>query len=96
MIALFRLSALSRISQIIEISGALHPMVDSERDAILGKIAKWHDKGAKILLRRGTSGRDRVKVVMGPFGLFTKRFDVASDTYEEIKALIANDSNSNH
>ncbi len=71
-------------------------MDENEKDVILGKIAKWHDKGARILLRRGTSGRDRVKVVMGPFGLFTKRFDVPSDTYEEIKAIIASDSTSNH
>lgn len=67
-------------------------MNDSETDAILGKIAIWHGKGAKVLLRRGMSGRDRVKVVLGPFGMFTKRFDVGSGTFEQIKALIARDA----
>lgn len=39
------------------------------------------------MLRRSFNGQGKVKVQAGPFGFFTKRFDVSAETFEAIKRI---------
>ena len=56
---------------------------------IIEKIVKWQRAGARIMMRRNTVGNGRIKVVAGPFGVMTRRFDVNLATYEAVKRLCA-------
>ncbi len=53
----------------------------------IDKIVKWQKSGARVLLRRNSFGKGRVKVVAGPFGVLTRRFEVNTETYEAIKRV---------
>jgi hypothetical protein len=44
-------------------------------DAERIRICKIVKKGAKLLVGRDHSGRQKIKLVKGPFGLFVERFD---------------------
>lgn len=54
---------------------------------IIQKVLSWHASGARIMLRRSFNGQGKVKVLSGPFGFFTKRFDVSAETFEAIKRI---------
>lgn len=54
---------------------------------IVEKIMSWHQSGAKVMLRRSTTGKGRIKVVSGPLGLLTRRFEVNLETYEAVKRI---------
>lgn len=54
---------------------------------IIQKVLSWHANGARIMLRRSFNGQGKVKVQAGPFGFFTKRFDVSAETFEAIKRI---------
>ena len=38
------------------------------------KVSRWLSKGAKLYVGRDHSGRQKIKVVHGPFGIFVDRF----------------------
>ena len=43
-------------------------------DKDINQICDWVNKGAKLFIGRDPSGRSKVKIVRGPLGLFTRRF----------------------
>jgi len=45
--------------------------------------------GAKIAIGRNPAGRMRLRLRIGPFGLFTKRFDLTDDEFIQLKKLMA-------
>ncbi len=53
----------------------------------LDKIMKLQRAGARIVVRRKSTGNGRVKVIAGPFGVMTRRFDVNLETFEAVKRL---------
>ena len=49
-------------------------------------------KGHQIFFRRSHNGYTKIKVTHGPFGLLVSRYPTDSDTYEEIKNWLKNNS----
>ena len=57
------------------------------QDSIIERVKRLHASGAKILMRRTTSG-GIIKIRKGPFQMFVERLTVDVPTYEAIKQIV--------
>jgi hypothetical protein len=60
---------------------------ESERKRICTVVKK----GAKILVGRDHSGRQKIKLVKGPFGLFVERIECSDVDVSIIRKMLSND-----
>jgi hypothetical protein len=54
------------------------------------QIRNWIRKGAKIMVGTDYTGRKRIKVKHGPFGIFVSRFTCEPENYENLVAELYN------
>jgi hypothetical protein len=54
----------------------------------LTKVCGWVIKGAKLYVGRDYSGRAKIKVVHGPLGLFTDRYQCEDRDIEELNRRV--------
>lgn len=54
----------------------------------LDRIQAWVSKGAKLYVGSDHAGRRKVKVVRGPFGLFTERFQCTDADVERLRKML--------
>jgi hypothetical protein len=59
---------------------------ESERKRICTVVKK----GAKILVGRDHSGRQKIKLVKGPFGLFVERIECSDADVSVIRKMLSN------
>jgi hypothetical protein len=52
----------------------------------LNEVCKLISKGSKVLIGRDASGRHKLKIKTGPFGLWTKRYSVDAETMDMLRA----------
>ncbi len=55
-------------------------MTDNE----LSKICTWMTRGAKLYIGRDHAGRSKIKVVHGPLGIFTERYQCDDQDIQEL------------
>jgi hypothetical protein len=58
----------------------------------LSHICKSVKNGAKLLIGRDHTGRQKLKLVKGPFGLFVKRMDCSENDLALIRKSLAQKS----
>ncbi len=54
----------------------------------INEVCLWLSQGAKVKIAQHYSGRRRVKVVHGPFGLKTVRFNCLEDDIQRLMSRI--------
>lgn len=59
-------------------------MLDSEFRHVCQRISN----GAKFRMGRNATGRVRLKLHTGPFGLFVKRFEINEAEFERLRGLL--------
>lgn len=59
-------------------------MTDQDIDSICKKIRR----GAKLYFGRDHAGREKIKLVHGPFGVFTERYQLDHDSMGRLKAKL--------
>jgi hypothetical protein len=52
----------------------------------LNEVCKLISKDSKVLIGRDASGRHKLKIKTGPFGLWTKRYSVDAETMDMLRA----------
>ena len=50
------------------------------------EVCELISKGAKVLIGHDASGRHKLKIKTGPFGLWTRRFNVDVETMDLLRA----------
>ena len=51
----------------------------------LNEVCALLSKGAKVLIGHDASGRHKLKIKTGPFGLWTKRYNVDLETMDMLR-----------
>lgn len=51
----------------------------------LDEVCKLISRGSKVLIGRDASGRHKLKIKTGPFGLWTKRYSVDAETMDMLR-----------
>ena len=51
----------------------------------LDEVCKLIFRGSKVLIGRDASGRHKLKIKTGPFGLWTKRYSVDAETMDMLR-----------
>lgn len=59
----------------------MHSLSSEELD----RICQWVAKGGRLLIGRDHSGRRKIKIVRGPFGLLTQRFTCSEQDVESLR-----------
>jgi hypothetical protein len=54
----------------------------------MDRVCKSVQHGAKLFIGRDHAGRQKVKLVKGPFGLFVERFECTEDELKALKRMI--------
>jgi hypothetical protein len=57
-------------------------------DQQINDVCSWLSQGAKLMVAQHYSGRRRLKVIRGPFGLVTKRFSCVESDIQRLNARI--------
>jgi hypothetical protein len=57
-------------------------------DQQINDVCAWLAKGAKVMVANHYSGRRRIKVLRGPFGLATKRFHCLEEDIQRLNSRI--------
>ena len=60
-------------------------MIESEFQQVSRRIGS----GAKFRLGRNATGRMRLKLHVGPFGLFTQRFEIDEAELQRLRSVLA-------
>jgi hypothetical protein len=58
----------------------------------IDKICQWVQNGAKLVLKTHYSGRRKLKIQRGPFGLITNRFICETHQLRELAARLMDSS----
>lgn len=58
-------------------------------DAEIAKICKWVSRGATIYIGRDHAGRQKLKVLHGPFGIVASRFRCDERDLVKLKSLLS-------
>jgi hypothetical protein len=54
----------------------------------LSKVCRWIDEGGKLLIGRDSAGRQKIKIIHGPLGMFVHRFHITDGELEKLKATL--------
>ena len=54
--------------------------------ASLNEVCELISKGAKVLIGHDASGRHKLKIKTGPFGLWTRRYNMDTETMDMLRA----------
>lgn len=54
--------------------------------ASLNEVCELISKGAKVLIGHDASGRHKLKIKTGPFGLWTRRYNIDTETMDMLRA----------
>ena len=54
-------------------------------DKDISQICEWVNKGAKLFIGRDPFGRSKVKIVRGPLGLLTHRFQCEDSEVTQLR-----------
>ena len=52
---------------------------------VFNEVCELISKGAKVLIGHDASGRHKLKIKTGPFGLWTRRFNVDVETMDMLR-----------
>jgi hypothetical protein len=52
------------------------------------RISKWVKGGARLMVGSDPAGRRKIKIVRGPFGMFTRRFNCNAGDLERLQKLL--------
>ena len=55
------------------------------RQQEVDEVCRLISQGARLFVARDASGRHRIKLKTGPFGLLTKRYTLSFEQMEQIK-----------
>jgi hypothetical protein len=58
-------------------------------DAEISRVCKLIYRGGKLYVGRDHAGRQKLKVIHGPFGLLTDRFRCTVEDFEKLKTYLA-------
>ena len=67
-------------------SGLLRVDLPAVDQTSLNEVCKLISRGSKVLIGHDASGRHKLKIKTGPFGLWTKRYDVDAETMDMLRA----------
>lgn len=59
-------------------------MTEDEIDSICTKVSR----GAKLYFGRDPAGREKIKLIHGPFGIFTERYQLDRDSMMRLKSKL--------
>jgi hypothetical protein len=63
-------------------------MSDYMTDEDIEVICKKVSRGAKLYFGRDHAGREKIKLIHGPFGIFTERYQLDNDSMERLKTKL--------
>ena len=52
----------------------------------MNEVCKFISSGSKVLIGHDASGRHKLKIKTGPFGLWTRRYNVDAETMDMLRA----------
>lgn len=58
-------------------------------EAEITRVCTWVKHGGKLLIGRDPSGRKKLKIKHGPFGLLTSRYQCSETDLQRLKARLA-------
>lgn len=53
---------------------------------VINEVCELISKGAKVLIGHDASGRHKLKIKTGPFGLWTRRYNIDTETMDMLRA----------
>jgi hypothetical protein len=59
-------------------------MTDQDIETICNRVKR----GAKLFFGRDHAGREKIKLIHGPFGIFTERYQLDTDTMNRLRAKL--------
>jgi hypothetical protein len=60
-------------------------------EPLIDEICEKVRRGAKLYIGKDHTGRKKIKLVRGPFGLITERYDISDAALEDLKRRLASD-----
>jgi hypothetical protein len=54
----------------------------------LRKVCRWINEGGKLFIGTDDDGRQKIKIVHGPLGMFVHRFEIAENELLQLKELL--------
>jgi hypothetical protein len=60
-------------------------------DAEMQRVCNLVHKGAKLYVGRDHAGRQKLKIIHGPFGLLTQRFRCTIEDFQVLKQRLSNE-----